>query len=269
LTAGGLKIAVAVAWLLALSVLALTVAHWVWKWLAPEPVSIPLVIPDADVVHRVADAKLFGVAPASTEASATTPSIGDLRLLGIFALRDGGGYALFRTARGPLFVAAGQAINSGVRLESVRPDGVTLSDAGTRREMPLRGPSTEAKPVVVAAQNAKRSACAAPAGFTGPIVRLNAELLGGMTSTPDAWKALLEPAPGGLIVRDQSGFAGMLGLKNGDRVERANGIALRIPGDISSIVLLPLTRSQAVWVAGTRDGKPQQWLYLNTGACPA
>ena len=107
-----------------------------------------------------------------------------------------------------------------------------------------------------------------PPGFTGPVVRLNAELLGGVTGTPDGWKALLEPGSGALIVRDQSGFAGMLGLKNGDRVERANGIPLLIPGDIVSTVLQPLTKSQAVWVAGTRDGKPQQWLYLNAGACP-
>ena len=70
------------------------------------------------------------------------------------------------------------------------------------------------------------------------------------------------------IVRDQSGFAGMLGLKNGDRVELANGIPLALPSDIASTVLQPLTKSQAVWVAGTRDGKPQQWLFLNAGACP-
>jgi hypothetical protein len=107
-----------------------------------------------------------------------------------------------------------------------------------------------------------------PAGFSGPIVRLNAELLGGMINTPDAWKALVEPGAGALVVRDQSGFANMLGLKNGDRVESANGIALAIPADIPSMVLQPLTRSQAVWLAGNRDGKAQHWLYLNAGACP-
>ena len=51
-------------------------------------------------------------------------------------------------------------------------------------------------------------------------------------------------------------------------MERANGIPLAIPADIASTVLQPLTKSQAVWVAGTREGKPQQWLYLNAGACP-
>jgi hypothetical protein len=268
LTAGVWKIAAVLAWLLALGLLALALAHWGWKWFGPAPVTIPVTIPDSDVVRRVADARLFGAAAQPTAAGATASTgLGDLRLLGVFALRDGGGYAVFRTARGPMIVANGQEIGAGARLDEVRPDRVVVTDGGVRREMVLRAPS-EARPAVAVAQNAKPSACAIPPGYSGPIVRLNAELLGGMTGTPDAWKALLEAGTGALIVRDQSGFAGMLGLKNGDRVERANGIPLAIPADIASTVVQPLTRSQAVWVAGTRDGKPQQWLYLNAGACP-
>ena len=265
------KIAAALAWVVALGALALVVAHWGWKWFGPAPMAIAVTIPDNDVVQRVADARLFGVAPPSTAAgTSASANTGDLRLLGIFALRDGGGYALFRTSRGPLLVASGREIAAGIKLDLVRADGVTLIEGGIRREIALRAAAAETpRSVTVAGANARLPACAAPIGFTGPIVRLNAELLGGMTSTPDAWKALLEAGPGGLIVRDQSGFAGMLGLKNGDRVERANGIPLAIPGDIASTVLQPLTKSQAVWVAGTRDGKPQQWLYLNAGACPA
>jgi hypothetical protein len=267
LTAVAWKVAAVLAWLLALGLLALTVAHWGWKWFGPAPVTIPVTISDSDVTRRVADARLFGVAPPAIPVGAST-SLGDLRLLGVFALRDGSGYALFRTARGPLIVATGQEIGAGVRLDSVRPDGVTLIEGGVRRVIVLRAATMEARPAVGVAQNAKPSACVVPAGFTGPIVRLNAELLGGVTGTPEGWKALLEAGQGALIVRDRSGFAGMLGLKNGDRVERANGIPLAIPGDIVSTVLQPLTKSQAVWVAGTRDGKPQQWLYLNAGACP-
>ena len=270
LTAAAWKTVAVLALLLALGLFALTVAHWGWKWFGPAPVAIPVTIPDSDVARRVSDAKLFGVAPPSTAVGASTSAaLGDLRLIGVFALRDGGGYALFRTARGPLMVSAGQEIGAGVRLDAVRPDGVTLNDDGVRREIVLRAPAAEARPAASVAQNTKPSGCAVPVGFSGPIVRLNAELLGGMTSAPEAWKALLESGPGSLVVRDQSGFAGMLGLKNGDRVERANGIPLLIPGDIASTVLQPLTKSQSVWVAGTRDGKPQQWLYLNAGACPA
>jgi hypothetical protein len=269
LTTASLRIAVVLAWLLALGLLAVTLAHWGWRWFGPAAISIPVTIPDNDVSRRVSEAKLFGVPASPTTASAAAPSLGDLRLLGVFALRDGGGYALFRSARGPQIVSSGQDIGAGVRLEAVRPDGVTLSDGGVRREIALRTSATGSRPVATIAQNAKPAGCAVPAGFTGPIVRLNAELLGGMTGAPDSWKALLETAPGALVVRDQSGFAGMLGLKNGDRVERANGVPLVIPSDIATTVLQPLTKSQAVWVAGTRDGKPQQWLFLNAGACPA
>ena len=106
-----------------------------------------------------------------------------------------------------------------------------------------------------------------PPGFTGPVVRLNAELLGGVTGTPDGWKALLEPGSGALIVRDQSGFAGMLGLKNGDRVERANGIPLLIPGDIVSTVLQPLTKSQRCGWPARATASPTVAV-SHAGACP-
>jgi len=164
-------------------------------------------------------------------------------------------------------VAAGQDIAPGVRVESVRPDGVSVLRGGVRRELSLRAPPAADRPRPVAAA-AGPTACAIPPGFKGPVVRLNAELLGGMMDAPDAWKALVAPASGALVVRDQSGFAGMLGLKNGDRVERANGIALALPDDIAATILRPLTRSQPVWLAGAREGKPQQWLYLNAGSCP-
>jgi hypothetical protein len=205
---------------------------------------------------------------ATSEPSSAS---GDLRLLGVFAQRDGQGYALFRAgARGALLVAVGAEVAPGVRLEVVQPGGVTLRDGGVRRDMTLwPATASDRARVVVASASGKSAACSAPPGFAGSILRLNAELLSGMISAPDTWKALVQPGPGGLIVRDQSGFAGMMGLRNGDRVERANGIALALPEDIAMTVLKPLTRSQAVWVSGSRDGKPRQWLYLNAGACPA
>jgi hypothetical protein len=266
------KLAAAAALLVALAILALTLAHWGWQWFGPAPATIATTAPDADYARRVADAHLFGTPPTATApgAVAASTSLGDLRLLGIIVQHDGRGYALFRTAaRGPLLIAVGQDVASGLKLESIRPNGVTLIDGGVRRDVPLRAPIPGDKPrVVVAASRANAPACAPPAGFSGPVVRLNAELLGGMMNTTDAWNTLVEPGAGALIVRDQSGFAANLGLRNGDRVESANGVALAIPADIPAMVLQPLTRSQAVWLAGSRDGKAQHWLYLNAGACP-
>jgi hypothetical protein len=264
------RLVVAGAMLAALALLAAVLAHWGWRWFGPAPVALPPPLVESEPLRRIAEAHLFGgVAPAPATGEPSSGSA-DLRLLGVFAERDGRGYALFRAgARGPLFAAVGTDVVPGVRLEAVRPGGVTLREGGARRDVALRPAAASEKPrAAMASAGAKSAACSAPAGFNGPILRLNAELLSGMIGAPDTWKALVQPGPGGLIVRDQSGFAGMMGLRSGDRVERANGIALALPEDIAATVLKPLTRSQAVWVSGSRDGRPAQWLYLNAGACP-
>jgi hypothetical protein len=135
--------------------------------------------------RRIADARLFGAAASGAAAAPT--ATGDLRLLGVFAERDGKGYALFRSsARGPMLVAAGTDVAPGVRLETVLPTGVTLVDTGVRREMTLRPAAGADKPKpVVAAAVGKAANCATPPGFNGPIVRLNAELLTGMMNSPE------------------------------------------------------------------------------------
>jgi hypothetical protein len=248
--------------------LALTSSHWGWYRLEPQAIGIAAPAPETDLARRAAEAHVFGAAGAAPANAPASADLGDVRLLGVFAQTDGKGYALLRAGtRAPMLVAAGQDIAPGMRVESVRPDGVSVLQGGVRRELSLRTPPSADRPRIAAAA-AGPAACAIPPGFKGPVVRLNAELLGGMIDAPDAWKILVSPASGALVVRDQNGFAGMLGLKNGDRVERANGIALALPDDIAATILRPLTRSQPVWLAGTREGKPQQWLYLNAGSCP-
>ena len=263
------RLVAAGAMLVALALLTAVLAYWGWRWFGPAPTLSPPAATEGDPLRRIAEAHLFGAAAPSAAPNEPSMASADLRLLGVFAQRDGQGYALFRAGtRGPLFVAAGTDVLPGMRLEAVQPGSVTLLEGGVRREMPLRRVTAGDKARVATALP-RTAQCTAPAGFAGPILRLNAELLSGMINAPDTWKALVQPGPGGLLVRDQSGFAGMMGLRNGDRVERANGVALALPEDIAATVLKPLTRSQAVWVSGIRDGKPQQWLYLNAGACPA
>jgi hypothetical protein len=60
----------------------------------------------------------------------------------------------------------------------------------------------------------------------------------------------------------------MLGMKAGDRMAQANGIALATVDDVLVAFVKPLVASQAVHVSGTRDGKSADWLFLNAGACP-
>ena len=97
---------------------------------------------------------------------------------------------------------------------------------------------------------------------------MNAELVGGIVAQPDTWAALATTDRGALTVRDESGFSAMLAMKKGDRIEQANGIALRAPDDVVNAVLRPLAAGQAVRLVGTRGGAPREWLLQNAGTCP-
>ncbi len=90
-----------------------------------------------------------------------------------------------------------------------------------------------------------------------------------MAAQPQSWAALLAPAKGALVVRDDTGLAAMLGMKAGDRIVQANGIALLAIDDVLSAIVKPLSASQPVRLSGARGGKPREWLFLNAGACPA
>jgi hypothetical protein len=272
------------AWLamgVAIALLSLVAVHWGWRWLGPASTVAPVpAIPERWAPVIVAT-PLFGraaapvAADAATGKPATTTLQGDTRLLGVFAERNGGGYALFRLPdRGPVLVASGQKITADVTLEAVHPEGVRIRDRGVEREIRLRAAVQPAAPPVApttrvsTASDAVRAACTGPAGFKGRAYRLNAELLTGIASQPESWTALLSPVSGGLAVRDQSGFASMLGMKAGDRMAQANGIALGGVDDVLVAFVKPLIANQSVHVTGVRDGRPAEWLFLNAGACP-
>ena len=70
------------------------------------------------------------------------------------------------------------------------------------------------------------------------------------------------------MIRDEAGFAAMLGMKKGDRVAQANGIALRAPDDVIVAVLRPLAASQPVRLIGSRGNEARELIILNAGACP-
>ena len=271
----GWRIASWLATAAAILLLGYVIALWGWRWFGPAPARVSPPGEAERWTPAIVAAPLFGRAGAPQAVDAAPATLqGDTRLLGVFAEAGGAGYALFRLAdRGPTLVKAGGEIAGGVTLVEVRPNGVRIRDHGELRDIELRSANTAAMkaappPQAAAARGAVRAACAPPPGFRGPVYRLNAELLTGVASSPDSWKALLTPVPGGLAVRDSSGFATMLGMKTGDRMTQANGIALSGIDDVQVAFVKPLIASQPVRVAGIRDGKPSEWLFLNSGACP-
>ena len=194
-----------------------------------------------------------------------------------FAQRDGRGYALFRSSRGPLLASAGQDIGAGVRLEAVRPDGVTLIDGGARRDMPLRAANATCAFGAATGQGRARRRRDQPQVLGVRCARgLRRAHRASERRAPDRDDddhRCMEGAAragGGRAGRARSKRLRRQCWDSGTAIasSSANGIALAVPADIPAMVLQPLTRSQPVWLAGTRDGKPQQWLYLNAGACP-
>ena len=100
------------------------------------------------------------------------------------------------------------------------------------------------------------------------MLKLHAELLDGLIAQPDSWRAMFAADNGQLVVREEGGFAAMLGLARGDRLAQANGIALQQPDDVTGAVLRPLAASQPVRIRGSRGAMPREVLMLNAGACP-
>jgi hypothetical protein len=252
--------------------LAFALAHWGWRLFGPASPPLPTADTPERWAQAIVAAPIFGRADTAPPAAKAAPLQGDTRLLGVFAERDGAGWALFRLPdRGPVLVRSGQDVAKDVRLEAVFRDGVRLRDHGEVRDVALRL-AVPAAPAVAPDKGrgatAARAACTPPPGYQGPVYRVNAELLTGIASQPDSWKALLVGGSGGLAIRDDSGFAAMLGMRGGDRMAQANGIALTNVDDVLLAIVKPLVASQPVRVAGTRDGKPAEWLFVNAGACP-
>jgi len=273
-----MRTAAALATFVAGCALALVVAYWGWQLFGPAAVHVAAPAPVNPAATIIA-ANLFG-GDAATSASRTAPDAvlaGDARLLGIIAEPRQRGYALFRLPGGPKLVAPGQEITSGATLVAVQADAITVRDGAGERRLLLRARETErgtrpaatslgVAPVIASARSGANGSCAPPAGFQGSVVRLNAELLGGLAGDAAPWRALLAPADGGLVVRDNGGFGAMLGLQSGDRLTQANGIALRVPDDVTSAVIRPLIANQGVRLLGSRGGATHE-LWLANVAC--
>ena len=269
----------ALAIIAALALLAAVLAHWIWHWVAPAPTAVAPPAISESPAAAINAAALFG-APASGPVASTASGPTDARLLGVIAGREGTGYALFRLPdRGAVLVAVGQELRPGVTLRAVTISGARLSDNGTERDVPLRaatGPQVTAAatsanrvaPAASAANARNTAACRPPGASDQPPYRLNAELLSGIAAKPETWSDAFTITSDGISMREGNAFGTMLGLRPGDRVTQANGVALRGAEDVLIAVIRPLLANQAVRVTGLRDGRFAEWIYVNAGACP-
>lgn len=277
-----MRIAAALATFATGCALAGVLAYWGWQAFGPAAIHVPFAAP-ANPAATIIAANLFGGGgvPSATPAPEASVLAGDARLLGIVAESGQRGYVLFKLPSGPRLVEQGQEIVPGAKLTAIEPDSITVRDGAGERRLLLRPASPAIAPQATPGADSgavgkagsasttrpRRSvACAPPAGFRGSVVRLNTELLGGLGADSGQWRALLAPTAGGLVVQTESGFAAMLGLKAGDRIDQANGIALTVPDDVASAILRPLVANQGVRLSGSRGNAPRE-LWLANVAC--
>jgi len=275
------RAAVLVASAAAFALLAWVAAHWIWRWASPRPAPVAGA-PPADPAATILASGLWSGGGNVPDTPGAVPP-GDVRLLGVLAERNGKGLAVFRTREGARVVAAGGEVTAGTTLLAVDVSSVRLRDASGERTVDLRSVSVSkaaapaarpaatpksATPPTVVGRTAASAACAAPPGFSGPMLKLHGELLEGLIAQPDSWRPMLASDNGALVVREDGGFAAMIGLARGDRIKQANGIALLQPDDVTGAVLRPLVASQSVRLAGSRSGQPREIYIVNAGTCP-
>ncbi len=109
------------------------VAWWATQWTAPRPVAaLPGNLAGREAPADPRDAlRVLGLASDAGVADG-------LRLTGIYAATDGGGFATFVTPKGPVQVLVGKEVAAGILLQEVGENHVVLSVGGVRRQVPLR-----------------------------------------------------------------------------------------------------------------------------------
>ncbi|MCC7116036.1 MAG: hypothetical protein IT520_16830 [Burkholderiales bacterium] len=207
----------------------------------------------------------------SAPASPVAPQSGEFTLVGILAEREGRGWGVFRTRDGTRVVPAGADIVAGATLVAVDAYAVRVREGAGERTVELRREAAPAPRRESAPRGAGRPAspaCAIPAAYAGALLKLHGELVEGLIAQPEAWRALFASDGGSLVVREEGGFAAMLGLARGDRLVQSNGVALREVDDLVATVLRPLVAGQPVRIVGQRAGRAREMLVQNAGLCP-
>jgi general secretion pathway protein C len=115
-----------------LSVVALIATYWGIKILTPPPASAPppLAAPPPRDPDPVLAARMLGLVQA-----AQTVVVSNIQVSGVFAAGRDSAAVLVVDGKPARAYVVGQEVAPGTSLESVRPDGVTLSGAGGKQDV--------------------------------------------------------------------------------------------------------------------------------------
>lgn len=114
------------------ALLGVMLAKWTWVLLAPAGPAMPVA-----ALEATGDAgRLFGT--ASVADAAAQASLGNIKLIGVFAHRTRG-FAVLQSDDKQIGVALGEEVKPGVRLVETRADHVVLEQGGVRQRVDITG----------------------------------------------------------------------------------------------------------------------------------
>ena len=217
--------------------------------------------------HRAAH--LFGAAAGNAAATPVERGSATFACSVCSRQRDGKGYALFRQAPAGLARRCGKDIGAGVRLEAGAPRGVTLFEDGTRE----RSCSVRRWQEQALQRYDRRARSCGGLHYAAGIQRADRAAQCRAARRHDRRARHLEGA-----AADGSRCAGRARperLRRHDepqdrRPDRARERYRADDPGRHRVGRAAAAHEEPAGVGlGKRDGKPQQWLYLNAGACPS
>jgi type II secretion system protein C len=236
--------------LILLLALAALLAHWTWRFAAPQP-RLPAVDARADVklgaaLDSLRSAGLFGAAQGGAAAAERSTTL-NLKLRGVFAALGGlPALAILNVDGQDQAVATGQEIQPGVVLDAVAPHHVILLNRGTRERLDLE---EMGRPLALASGDI-------------PLTRQEINLA---MSNPQSLGVQVRSGDGplaGLVLTQVSGdgLVARLGLQTGDILRMVNGSPVANVQDLAQ-QLAGNANVQRVTLVGERQGKPLNLSY--------
>lgn len=232
-------------------------AFWTWDWIEPGPQLVaqaqaaPAPPAKSFDIEALLAAQLFGQAPQAQELMVETLPVSSLNLVlsGVVAASEGG-LALIKVDDQPEApFSVGQEVVDGAVLQAVYADRIVISRGGASESVLLKDSDAAALPLAKPPQTARPAAGAKPRKTGASAAPRVTGLLHAGSVSPHAG--------GGLAVNTvrSNGFYQRAGMRAGDVIRSANGIAMNSMADVWRVYQQSGGRPLRLDIV--RDGKPQ------------
>jgi len=238
-------------------------AHWTWVFLAPAPPPTQIGSQTTDLAQAsqsIVNAQLFGQSSQQNTVLAAETEL-NIRLKGVFAaVGRNPSYAIVNIGdKNDVSVSIGTEIQPGVKLHSVHPQYIVVSQEGVLKRVNLDQKQTQN----LTSQPGTAKLGISPLGYNAYGISRASLRAAVQSNDPGLKLGRISAAPGGgVLVLDAANgsVAAMLGLQSGDVLRQINGQFIAAPADLSRMIQQFQQVSQ-IQLELMRGGKVMQLRY--------